>query len=89
MNKKSNVNLFFISYFLLSILVLFKIYKISFVIFILFLSIKLILVVCLVTILLKPRKIDSKKIKQETNSVNLIGFRTLFSSENFGGKQNE
>ena len=74
---------------MLGTFVLFKIYKISFVIFILFLSIKLILVVCLVTILLKPRKIDSKKIKQEINSVNLIGFRTLFSSENFGGKQNE
>ena len=86
MNK---INLFFVSYSLLGTFVLFKIYKISFVVFILFLSIKLILVVCLVTILLKPRKIDSKKIKQEINSVNLIGFRTLFSSENFGGKQNE
>ena len=89
MNKKSNVNLFFISYFLLSILVLFKIYKISFVVFILFLSMRLILIICLVTILLKSRKIDSKKVKREINSDRLVGLRNLFSSENFGGKQNE
>ena len=87
MNKKSNVNLFFIGYFLLSIFVLFKISKISFVLFIIFLAIKLVLITLLVIFSFKQTR--PKKIKQEIKSVSLIGFRNLFSSENFGGKQNE